>query len=355
MSTIIGEKGRSIGLDCARAFAIILVITSHFSRNSKYLGFWGVEIFFSLSGFLIGQILWRNYSIESNWDLNKIFNFWSRRWWRTLPNYYLFFFINLLLNYFLLKPIPQFHNLLNYAVFGQNFVSRSIGFFEVSWSLCVEEWLYLSFPIILFFASKIIKSRSVSFIFTILILVMACAAFRYFASNSIRSNDLRVITLARLDAIAYGILSAYFFTVIKVGDVKKKVLFFIGCVLLLSPIVIKLMCKWDLDKIINNQIVLVLVPLGAALMLPTINSSSNYKSNFITRSITKVSLWSYSLYLCHMPILYILYKIIGENYKVFFINLSAKIIGLGFAIFISSVLFKYFEAPLTAKRPKEIK
>ncbi|RYE13802.1 MAG: hypothetical protein EOP34_08005 [Rickettsiales bacterium] len=82
---------RSFGLDLARAIAIGLVLMSHFGHNAlDALGFWGVELFFALSGFLIGQILWRNFSQTDNWSGKQILNFWQRRWWRTLPNYYLF-------------------------------------------------------------------------------------------------------------------------------------------------------------------------------------------------------------------------------------------------------------------------
>jgi peptidoglycan/LPS O-acetylase OafA/YrhL len=60
------EKDRNFGLDLVRAVAILLVLTSHGrfllpEFPGKILlangGFFGVELFFVLSGFLIGTIL----------------------------------------------------------------------------------------------------------------------------------------------------------------------------------------------------------------------------------------------------------------------------------------------------------
>lgn len=51
---------RKVGLDIARAVAILLVLVAHLAKDNFLAGVLGVEIFFALSGFLIGQIIWRN-------------------------------------------------------------------------------------------------------------------------------------------------------------------------------------------------------------------------------------------------------------------------------------------------------
>ncbi len=50
---------RNFGLDLARALAISLVVFSHLSKSVEVFGLYGVELFFALSGFLIGGILYR--------------------------------------------------------------------------------------------------------------------------------------------------------------------------------------------------------------------------------------------------------------------------------------------------------
>ena len=88
--------------------AIGLVLISHFSLVFVGLfdpnpvvqsaGFLGVELFFVLSGFLIGQILLRTVLVSPFLPTVKIF--WSRRWFslRTLPAYYVVMTILLVLS-----------------------------------------------------------------------------------------------------------------------------------------------------------------------------------------------------------------------------------------------------------------
>ena len=93
---------RNFGLDAVRATAILLVLIAHgtqfiastisgFGLNPADLswppGFVGVELFFCLSGYLIGRIL---LEIERRGaSLGDVRRFLVRRWLRTLPLYFL--------------------------------------------------------------------------------------------------------------------------------------------------------------------------------------------------------------------------------------------------------------------------
>jgi len=94
---------RIIGLDSLRAIAILLVLMAHFVNKLDFLGLYGVELFFSLSGFLIGGILYRSMASEHCWSFKHVKSFWVRRWWRTLPNYYLFLLVSIPFHYFVTK------------------------------------------------------------------------------------------------------------------------------------------------------------------------------------------------------------------------------------------------------------
>ena len=125
------KKKRVFGLDLMRAVAIVLVVFSHISwivPKAKGLipdlmniaGFIGVEIFFVLSGFLIGRLIYKLY-ISEDFRFYSVFYFWVRRWFRTLPNYYLVLIINGLIAIYLGTQLPV--NIWQYGFFIQNFAS----------------------------------------------------------------------------------------------------------------------------------------------------------------------------------------------------------------------------------------
>lgn len=148
-------ENRVYKLDLLRAFAIMTVFMSHtvlsYGAPSSFawlqFGGSGVDLFFVLSGWLIGSQLFKELDTYGDVDIKR---FWVRRWMRTLPAYYavLLFTITQLT---LTKDNFTFP--WHYFVFIQNY-SGSLDFFTVSWSLCVEEQFYLAIAPILLFLSR---------------------------------------------------------------------------------------------------------------------------------------------------------------------------------------------------------
>ena len=101
---------RIYGLDILRSVAILSVIYDHgyhivssrVSQESYWRFFYldGVTLFFVLSGFLIGGIFIKKVT-QPGYDTKQLFNFWIRRWFRTLPNYYLVLVVLITLHFFL--------------------------------------------------------------------------------------------------------------------------------------------------------------------------------------------------------------------------------------------------------------
>src|ERR1700712_2974111 len=78
---------RNFGLDLARALAITMVFLSHGVSALETLGV-GVDLFFLLSGFLIGRIYLRSQAdAHDKPGTFTLWGFWSARWFRTLPPY----------------------------------------------------------------------------------------------------------------------------------------------------------------------------------------------------------------------------------------------------------------------------
>ena len=141
-----GEQ-RDAWLDALRAAAILSVMLYHLlqmSPGARYgwsvarHGHLGVELFFVLSGWLIGGLYWRERRDRGSVALIR---FWQRRWWRTLPPY----LVALVVSWVVVFATRQERFDLGYLVFFQNYYPR-MPFFLVSWSLCIEEHFYLLMP-----------------------------------------------------------------------------------------------------------------------------------------------------------------------------------------------------------------
>ena len=156
---------RNLGLDLARALAILMVCLSHAVSALAPLGV-GVDLFFVLSGFLIGRIYLRAQAdAETRPGTFTLFGFWSARWLRTLPPY---------LAALALFAVAQrlFHNNavhLDYLVFLQNYLG--VDGFGPSWSLCVEEHFYLALPLLGLLIPHLVARRSLPVLLPVLALI----------------------------------------------------------------------------------------------------------------------------------------------------------------------------------------
>lgn len=146
------------GLDGLRAAAIIGVVWHH-SPRPDFLpmfgrGFLGVDLFFILSGFLIATLLLREKERNGRISLR---NFWTRRFLRLMPAYYLLLF-GMLATYLIFKPgDPDTARLADgfwvYALYLSNWFHPHANNLGITWSLATEEQFYLIWPLIAAFAA----------------------------------------------------------------------------------------------------------------------------------------------------------------------------------------------------------
>ncbi len=137
------------GLDTLRTCAILLVLAYHFTvvvSGADTFGFlsqigWsGVDLFFVLSGYLIGNQIFASL-IRQDFSL-KIF--YIRRFLRTLPNFYVVLALYFLLPGFMGGKAPP--ELWRFLSFTQNLGLHTGTAFSHAWSLCIEEQFYLILP-----------------------------------------------------------------------------------------------------------------------------------------------------------------------------------------------------------------
>lgn len=175
----------------------------------KFGGFLGVEIFFVLSGFLIGRILIAQ-STAAPTSYSWIGRFWTRRWLRTYPNYVLFLLINWLL-LSTLRPAADLE-LWRYMTFTQNLLWPHSDFFGEAWSLAIEEIFYFITPLIMLLLWPLARKSQQALLLTLALLLVGSFGMRVYVVLSdvgLTFNQVRSTALLRLDSIMIGVLAAW--------------------------------------------------------------------------------------------------------------------------------------------------
>ncbi len=143
-------------LDGLRAVAILLVILSHAHAPLFEGAFYGVDLFFVLSGYLITTLLLQERHGNGRLDY---WRFYRRRLWRLMPALVLF-----LLAYCVFAPLlwPELQDVYSDALVSLLYLADyGIAFFDSPdtllhmWSLSVEEHFYLLWPPLLMLLVRI--------------------------------------------------------------------------------------------------------------------------------------------------------------------------------------------------------
>ncbi len=357
MTTQGGAPGRrNLGFDAVRAAAIGCVLICHFGTflclvlqiNTPLIvalsGYFGVELFFVLSGYLIGSIL-----IEiraAGGGLRAGILFLARRWLRTLPAYYA---VLCVLAAFGTVALTRWQ-LFDYMTLTQNFAwpMQAPGFFPVSWSLTIEEWFYILFGFVLIVMARQGRVFALAWIglFLVVPVVLRCAA----PAAADWDDAIRKVTATRLDAILYGGL-AILLVRQRLPPAARRAWGLGGAavIALLSLYWIDDIGTWTIARPPLRAFVFNITGLSFAAMFPWFEAMAR-----LARPAEILIGWasqrSYSLYLVHLPILTLLFQLGNRPYGLRVAGWVATIVA---TLLATEILHRCVERPFIRMRPAQ--
>ncbi|MEZ2348710.1 acyltransferase family protein [Terriglobus sp. RCC_193] len=281
---------REIELDFIRGIAILMVVDFH----SSYILFWpflrlgwpafgtaGVDIFFVLSGFLVGGLLLKEWKVRGNINIKR---FLVRRGLKIWPQYYIFLIASLLTGRHTFRfLLGNFLNIQNY-----------MGGIAHTWTLAVEEHAYLLLMTLLFLAASFkLQWR------TVFCIVAALAAFtigRSFWISCVYHVDSYTFTFTRLHGILFGVLLAMLFhfapkTFSRVQNMRPLWIAVISLTLLFFRLSIHQAWAPPLWTLLADL-------SGVALFL--LLYRPGHRHSWLYRAVAWIGVYSYGIYLWHV-------------------------------------------------------
>lgn len=349
---------RNFGLDVLRSISIWLVLLQHAGvgipgMKPLQIGGVGVEVFFVLSGFLIGGILFKELDKQQSFK-QTLKQFWVRRWLRILPLYYLVLFTKFAFDH---EEIGW--NILYYVFFLQNNF-YGIQFMDVSWSLVIEEWFYLFSPIFLFFVDRKGKNlKTTLYAIGGFILFVIIVRSLYVISTNAPYAGINGNFPFRFDSLFIGVLLAF---------LKHRFLeqfqalthwkfFLLGLTMFGGYLFYYWSISHELDLVdqtwFARTIGFFLLPLSVGFMVPKFAAmptlrQTNAMSLLVFRFVKWTSLLTYAIYLLH-PYAY-LFILKNEN---FVYHAGIKFIATIAATYLAAYLiYVGFERPILRLRDR---
>ncbi|HLX01412.1 MAG TPA: acyltransferase [Trinickia sp.] len=292
-------RDRTIELDFVRGIAIIAVMGFHF--HTVNTGYWfipiieyplknfgreGVNLFFTLSGFLVGGLLLRQYAQTGRVDARR---FIVRRIFKIWPAYYV-----LILFHVLAGRHPTSTFLWQNLTHMQNYFGTSI---SQTWSLAVEEHFYLFLPaLLLLFAHWRVRANTI-----IGVLCTICVAVLIARCVVVAQGDLDAAfayTQYRIDSLLAGVILAVFYWM--KPETYKRFAQKKGLLMALLAMLAAWLVLATQHFAIDESIGYTIQAIGyVALIVFVLEYSAKVRRSLVFRAVAWIGVYSYGIYLWH--------------------------------------------------------
>ena len=324
------------------------VVLFHINKTFFPNGFLGVDLFFAISGYVLGKKMVELSNPNSRVVIAKIKEFWMKRIFRLMPTASSTITISVFLVFLFGLP-EDFLKTLKQALYSLLLIGN-LGAVEFSgptywspnpnpllhtWSLSVEEQIYILVPVIVLILSRVGKGLG-SVVRTCLFLAVGClivdtvlqgtATHLGSFSNDDIQNFLYYSPVRRFWEFGIG------FALVNLRRQKQPNRFLQN---LKYPAILSLPSIFLLD--ISNSLALILLLVLFSIIVMAEDFSVNLR---LLRPLKWVGDRSYTVYLLHLPTIYLLELYLSEK------NIQTYLCVIGVVILFSWAIFKYLENPI---------
>lgn len=305
------SPARFVGLDTLRALAIALVLMSHYNGFVRHspgfgaignIGWAGVDLFFVLSGYLIGNQLLAPAARGESLDLRTFF---ARRLLRTLPNYYAVLAVYLMLpdSSIAGKSIAP---VWRFLTFTQNFGMNYGETFTHSWSLCIEEQFYLVLPLVII--TLVGSRRSPRLLWCALVAAIAAGmtarGIAFMDGKDVFAASVYYSSFGRFDELLPGVAIALLKNFHPVGFAR---MLRYGHALLVAGLASAAAVLYGVmneapTAFLASTFGFSLVAFSFALLTCSALSPSSLLNRLHIPGASSLAQWSYAAYLAHKPV-----------------------------------------------------
>ena len=345
-------SGRIVELDGIRGCACLMVVIGHYFGEVEHglrflcLEWIGVDLFFCLSGYLIGGILLENLRSPSDFA-----TFYARRAFRIVPVYYLTIALVLL-------ALPWFPSFVSTVYppeifFGyiQNLAMSLSGvqtgkWLMPTWTLCIEEQFYLLLPLLLF----VMPSRRL--VQALLALIVSATLIRCaLVIGSANDLALHMLLPAEWDLLFLGVLGACaqrnrgaLARLTRSNNFVLKAITLGGFVSLLVLAIYGTTLGWRTVDVLGNLV----LGIGLTGFLMLVVNGAPEGRRFRSPVLQFFGRISYGLYLFHQPVAGLLFALIFGNRPDIgkFSQTCVTIAAMGVSIGIAHLSWVHLESPL---------
>ncbi|MAV91504.1 MAG: hypothetical protein CL676_08780 [Bdellovibrionaceae bacterium] len=355
-------------IDGLRGLAVLMVMGFHFFPKTFSGGFFGVDVFFVISGYLISLILFHEMD-QGNF---KFLGFFSRRIRRIFPSLIVVLFCSLIFGWLYLFP-HQLSQLGKHTAASAGFVQNfslwmESGYFDTAseakpllhiWSLGIEEQFYMLWPLLLFFLTKSSKNqKNLKVLFFVAIFGTGfLSLIAYLLKMNSDPTEAFYLPQYRFWQLAAGAGLAWF-TKYRNSDEKifkkdflRSTPVWIQSYLGVVGITVLVALTFSSESITHDLQAIALLPVLVAIMFISLGPSTFVNQKILSNSLLVwLGLMSYPLYLWHWPLLSFSRVYLGQE----------PILGVKFLLLFGSFILawltaKYVESffrfgPSTAKK-----